>query len=106
MSRFQIDYISPALRDLEKLNPSIAREVLRKIEHVAQNPLATNEGGYGHPLSGVLAGFFKIKLLSRGLRVVYKLKKVEGKMLIIVIAARADGEVYKIAEQRIHRLKI
>lgn len=106
MGSFSIDYIAPAWRDLGKLNPSVAREVLKKIEHVAQNPRATNEGGYGHPLSGSLAGSFKIKLLSRGLRVVYKLKEVEGKMVIVVIAARADGEVYRIAEQRIHRFKI
>lgn len=106
MSRFSIDYIAPALRDLKKLNPSVAREVLRKIEHVAQNPRATHEGGYGHPLSGSLSGYFKIKLLSRGLRVIYRLKEVEGAMVIIVIAARADGEVYEIAEQRIHRFKI
>ncbi len=106
MCRFAVSYLAPAVRDLEKLNPSVAREVLKKIEHVAQNPRATNAGGYGHPLSGSLAGFFKIKLLSRGIRVVYKLREIESAMVVIVVAARADGEVYKIAEQRIHRFKI
>lgn len=106
MRAFAVSYIPAALRDLEKLNPSVAREVLKKIEHVALNPRAVSRGGYGHPLSGTLAGFFKIKLRSRGLRVVYKLRESEGAMTVIVVAARAGGEVYAVAEQRIRRLNL
>lgn len=29
MCRFAISYLAPAVRDLEKLNPSVAREVLK-----------------------------------------------------------------------------
>jgi mRNA interferase RelE/StbE len=45
----------------------------------------------------------KIKLLKSGIRVVYRLIRTGEIMKIIVIAARADDEVYKIAADRIER---
>ena len=74
-------------------------------EKVAQNPLPQNEGGYGKPLGNKggkgLTGYYKIKLLKLGIRVVYKLVREGSIMKIIVIAARADDEVYNIAYERI-----
>ena len=43
----------------------------------------------------------QVKLKSAGLRVVYKVVRQDDKMLIIVIGARADEEVYGIAQKRI-----
>ena len=45
-----------------------------------------------------LTGLFKIKLRAAGLRVVYKLIYTETEMLIVVVGARADDEVYQLAE--------
>ena len=63
-----------------------------------------SEGGYGKPLGNRnganLTGFLKIKLRGAGLRVVYKLVRTESEMLIVVVGARADDEVYETAEQR------
>ena len=50
-----------------------------------------------------LAGCLKIKLKAAGIRVVYKLVEIDGVMVIIVIGARADNEVYDIAQKRIAR---
>ena len=73
-----------------------------------QNPLPVYEGGYGKPLGNKngndLTGFLKVKLKSAGLRVVYKVVKQNDKMLIIVIGARADEEVYGIAQKRIQEM--
>ena len=44
---------------------------------------------------------WKIELLKSGIRVVYKLLRTDGIMKIIVIAARADDEVYDAASKRI-----
>lgn len=93
-----------AKKDIRKLNPAVADEVIARIRRVAANPHAVNAGGYGHPLSGELAGLFKIKLRSRGLRVVYALREIEGKMVVIVVAAREDGGVYRLAKAR--RMKL
>jgi mRNA interferase RelE/StbE len=66
-----------------------------------------NEGGYGKPLGNKggtdLTGFLKIKLRGSGLRVVYKLVRTESEMLIVVVGARADDEVYETAEQRVKK---
>lgn len=50
-----------------------------------------------------LSGLLKIKLRDAGLRIVYKLVRTETSMLVIVIGARADDAVYKIAEKRAHK---
>ena len=53
-----------------------------------------------------MAGFLKIKLKDAGIRIVYKLIKTETDMLIVVIGARADNEVYDIAGQRVSKHKL
>ncbi len=68
------------------------------------NPVSIYEGGYGKPLGNKggtdLTGLFKIKLRNAGLRIVYKIIKTETTMIVIVIGARSDDEVYNIAEKR------
>ena len=76
----------------------------KAINKVAENPLAQAEGGYGKPLghkgSTNLSGYYKIKLLKLGLRVVYKVIRENSVMRIIVVSARADDEVYIVAQKR------
>ena len=91
--------------DLKELDASVAIVVKRMIDKVSTNPLPKSEGGYGEPLGhkhgNNLTGCCKIKLVKHGVRVVYKLIREDGAMKIIVIAARADNEVYDIAAARI-----
>ena len=72
------------------------------------NPLPNTEGGYGKPLrnqnSSELAGLLKIKIKNVGIRIVYKLIRQDDVILIIIIGARADSEVYKEAEKRLKNL--
>ena len=42
----------------------------------------------------------KIKLRGEGVRIVYKLIRIETKMLVVVIGIREDEEVYEIAQKR------
>lgn len=69
--------------------------------------LPASEGGYGKPLGnkgGInLSGFLKIKLRDLGIRVVYKLVRTETQILIIIIGARVDDEVYEAAKDRIEK---
>ena len=66
-----------------------------------------NEGGYGKPLGNRggrnLTGLCKITLKKLGIRVVYELVRTEAAMEIVVVAARADEEVYDIAARRAGR---
>ena len=93
-------------KDISKLGGNQKKNVAKAIKKVAQNPLPANEGGYGKPLGGDLAGYQKIKLKSDGIRVVYKLVQTDTQMLVIVVGARADNEVYEDAKQRIAKYNL
>lgn len=101
---WEVKYLKAALTDLKKLDHSQRVEVFKKINRTAENPLPQNEGGYGEPLGNTkiarLSGYCKIKLLKLGLRVVYRLEMKDETMRIIVVSARSDEEVYKIAQKR------
>ena len=100
-----IEYKVEAQRDLENLDRSQQVRVLKAIRKVSANPLPQSEGGLGKPLghknNNNLTGYFKIKLRSLGLRVVYSLVCEKNIMKIIVISVRDDETVYKIAADRI-----
>ena len=49
----QVEFLDEALNDLRKLDGSVKVQVLKGIRKVSQNPLPTNQGGYGKPL-GIL----------------------------------------------------
>ena len=101
---WEILFLPEAVDDLKALDGSQRKLVRKAINKVSQNPLPESEGGYGKTLGNKhgsnLSGLLKIKLRDAGIRIVYALKRTEHGMLIVVIGARADDEVYKIAEKR------
>lgn len=107
---WKIIYLPEAYEDLEKLDGSQSKMVDKAITKVSLNPLPNYLGGYGKPLGNHntddLSGFCKIKLKSIGLRIVYKAIITDTKMVIIVIGARADEEVYEEALKRILKHKL
>lgn len=108
---WEVVYLPEALNDLRSLDGSQRLLVKKAIEKLKMNPLPETEGGYGKWLSNKsgrnLSGFLKIKLRGPGLRIVYQLLRIEGYVLIVVIGAREDSEVYDLAYNRIkqHDLK-
>ena len=84
--------------------------VAKALNKVLTNPLPLNEGGYGKPLgkkqNNNLTGFLKIKIKNLGIRIVYKPIVINGQMLVVVIGARADDEVYDTAKKRIDKHNI
>lgn len=103
---WEIKYHPLALEDLNKLDGSVRKIVLKGIIKVSANPKPQSEGGYGKPLGNKgridLTGLLKIKYRDIGIRVVYKLMEDEKthNMYILVISARADNEVYDLAGKR------
>ena len=97
---WKLVYLPEAAKDLKNLAGNQRLIVIKAICKVLQNPLPVTEGGYGKPLGNKqgsdLTGFLKIKLRDAGIRVVYKLIRTE--MLVVVIGARADDEVYETAQ--------
>ena len=92
---------SPATSGYLSRKPSkkCVRTRFRYLRAVTENHLATKAGMY-------LTGLLKIKLRDAGLRVVYKPIRTETEMIIVVIGARADDEVYDIASKRIIKHEI
>ena len=105
---WRIDYLPEAEKDLKGLEGSQRQLVFKALKKVSQNPLPESEGGYGKPLGNhsetKLSGLLKVKIKAAGLRIVYKLVRTETEMLIIVIGARADEEVYGIAQNRTEKI--
>lgn len=101
---WNIEFLDEAEKDMKKLDHSVQIQVLKGIRKVSRNPLSAEEGGYGKPLgskSGTnLTNLMKIKFRDLGIRVVYKVERVDGVMKIIVISARSDEQVYKEAAKR------
>ena len=103
---WKISYYEEATKDIDELDGSQRKVVFKAIQKVAENPLSSQEGGYGKPLGKKgnrdLTGAYKIKLKSSGLRIVYELIRHEETMEIVVVAVREDELVYDIAYKRIH----
>ena len=102
--KWKLGFLPEAAKDLADLAGNQKIMVSKAINKVLENPLPASEGGYGKPLGNKqgnnLSGFLKIKLKSKGIRVVYKLVKIDGQMLVVVIGVRADDEDYDIAQHR------
>ena len=102
--KFRVEYSDEAKNDLKGFDKAKAQQVRKVIDRVSQNPMPKNEGGYGTPLGNKrgnnLTGLCRIKLLKLGIRVVYKVVREKEVMKIIVIAARADDDVYEMAANR------
>ena len=106
---WELVYLPEAAEDYKNLTRRQQLVINKAINKVKENPLPQNDGGYGKPLGhkrGInLTGYLKIKLKGEGLRIVYKLIRIENKMLVVVIGVREDEEVYDIALRRIKNLK-
>jgi mRNA interferase RelE/StbE len=107
---WELKFLPEVEKDFRQLSGDQRILVRKAIKKVQTNPLPMNEGGYGKPLGNKggtdLTGFLKIKLRGSGLRVVYKLVRTESEMLIVIVGARADDEVYETAEQRVKRYSL
>lgn len=99
-----VEFLEEAKKDMKKLERSASLQVLKGIQKVSQNPLPVQEGGYGKPLGNKngtnLTNLLKIKFRDLGIRVVYKVERMEDVMKIIVVSARTDEQVYREAAKR------
>jgi mRNA interferase RelE/StbE len=106
MKPWTIEFTTEAEKDRNSLDYTQRLHVDKAIYKVSQNPLPQSEGGYGKPLGHKqgknLTGLLKIKLKKLGIRVVYRLIRTDEIMKIVVVAARADDEVYAVAAKRIN----
>ncbi|MDP3441784.1 MAG: type II toxin-antitoxin system RelE/ParE family toxin [Ignavibacteria bacterium] len=101
-----IEYTKQADTDLNEIDNSQKRQVLKAILKVSINPLPSTRGGYGKSLGNNLTGFLKIKLKKQGIRVCYRIVYENEIMRVIIISIRADEMVYKLLQERIKKGQI
>lgn len=101
---WSVEFLEEAKKDMKKLERSASIQVLKGIQKISRNPLPVQEGGYGKTLGNKnganLTNLLKIKFRDLGIRVVYKVERVEDVMKIIVVSARTDEQVYREAAKR------
>lgn len=104
MSAWEVLLYPEAENDLADLDGSSRVLALKAIEKVSRNPLPREKGGHGDPLGNKggrnLTGFMKIKLKGAGIRVIYRLAELNGKMAVVVVGSREDEEAYELAAKR------
>ena len=105
---WKIEMAPDAIKDLKHFQGADKKQIEKAILKVSSNPLPYQEGGYGKPLGNhaktKLSGLLKIKLRKLGVRIIYKLKKIENKMQIIVISIRDNEICYQEAQKRITKI--
>jgi len=84
---WRVEFTAEAAADASKLQPSIQRRILRKLQWLAENFATVTP----EPLSGSLAGFFKVRVGSY--RAIYTVD--ETKQLIVVHMLGHRSEIYR-----------
>lgn len=104
-SQWSVRLSREAEEDFLKFDSKQQSQIKRAVDKFSLNPLPKSEGGYGNPLHGELAGYFKIKLVNAGIRVLYTLKRRKNRMIVVLIGMRRDDEVYEIALERLQKFR-
>jgi mRNA interferase RelE/StbE len=84
---YRVEILDAAVKDLRKLDPPIARRVLRSLERLAER----FEDVDPQPLSGDLSGLFKLRIGSY--RLIYE--AIHESRLLVVHAVAHRRDVYR-----------
>ncbi|MHA3114404.1 type II toxin-antitoxin system RelE family toxin [Acinetobacter sp. ANC 4193] len=91
---YNLDFLEEALKEWNKLNPSIKQPLKKKLMKVIENPRFSKNKLSGHP------NRYKIKLRSIGYRLVYEVIDDEVIVLVIAVSKRENNSVYDDANSR------
>ena len=80
-----IDFEDEALRDIEKLSPSVREQVLNKLEWLQENFSAIAP----LPLGGEWRGFYKLRVGDY--RVIYDIRWSSSRLIVAVVKHRSQA---------------
>ena len=91
---YDLDFHPEALREWEKLNPTIRVHFKKKLKERLENPRVQKDklSGYGD--------IYKIKLRSVGYRLAYEVQDEEIVVLVLSVGKRENNKVYKNLQKR------
>jgi len=100
---YKIEFLPDAEKDFDALDGSIRKEAAKKIDALAENPFLGKPLGKRYGVD--LTGFYKIYVLKKKYRIVYRLigKHIEV-IEIVGIGKRDKEEVYKLVARRLKKL--
>jgi mRNA interferase RelE/StbE len=84
---YSIRVLKSALKDLEKLDPSVARGIADRISWLAENVDSTRL----HPLKGELSGLYKLR--EGSYRIIFEVLRSDQTIIVHAIGHRRD--IYK-----------
>ncbi|MDD5770538.1 MAG: type II toxin-antitoxin system RelE/ParE family toxin [Candidatus Gracilibacteria bacterium] len=92
---YKINYLAEARIEFKKLDKSIQEQVFKKLLKISENP------EIGDNLSGNLAGYKKVYVYHKQIRIVYRIIEDKIEVLVIAIGKRENKKVYFDAFKRI-----
>ncbi len=97
---YKIEFIFDAAKDYRELDGSIKKLVNKKIDQLTENPLLGQE--LGNKFNINLSGFFKIYIVRKKNRIVYRLITPTEIEIIEIrgIGKRDKEEIYRIISKR------
>ncbi|RYY78766.1 MAG: type II toxin-antitoxin system RelE/ParE family toxin [Moraxellaceae bacterium] len=91
---YKIDFLEEALREWKKLDSAIQLQFKKKLVKVLETPRIPKNKLRNNP------DRYKIKLRSRGYRLVYEVKDTEIVVIVVSVGRRDQSLVYKVADLR------
>lgn len=99
----KIELHPEAVRDFDRLDGSVKKEVARKIDALSENPFLGKP--LGNRMGMDLTGFFKLYAVRKKFRIVYRLMDDRLEVIEIVgIGKREKEEIYKLIYKRMNEL--
>ena len=92
-------FLPNAKRAWHKLDPGVRKKKKKTLVRRLQNPFIESAA-----LSGDLAGCYKIKSKSSGIRLIYKVTESELILLVITVGKREGGESYDDARTELENI--
>ena len=95
MKEYSLEFDDRALREWDALDSSVKKKFEKKLEKLIWHPHSP-----GNELHHDLSGFYKIKLLKDGYRLVYQVIDERIVIYVIAIGHRAANKIYELASKR------
>ena len=101
--KYKIEFIPEAAEDYQKLDGSVKKDVNKKIDKLAENPLLGLALGNKDNMD--LTGFYKLYACGTSIRIVYRLISPEKIEIIEIwgIGKRENLKIYKTVADRIKK---
>ncbi len=95
---YSVEFHEDVDKDFKELGHRVTALVFKKLKKVAQNPIIGDE--LGNKANNDLAGFRKVYVDNKRVRVVYTIIEDKIEVFVIAVGKRNDMEVYKKASVR------